>query len=198
MGDDDDTRPRLLLIVTGSVLRAEEADRPLAYYLQQQIRRRLDGMGPRAEALQVHVIADFRWLHEDLLHDVPTISIGGPGVNVLAQRWDDDLTPALVVDDSYVIQRDADPDVLHVSLWGMDNPSTQLAVAAFLQRYLPEFLDRCLNAEPPDLDLDAEDDDDPEDEDEDDDEDGDSDEDSDDDDDPVSDDDPDLGPHHGH
>ena len=165
MGDDD-TRPRLLLIVTGSVLRAEEADRPLAYYLKQQIEKRLAGMGPAAQALHVHVIADFRWLHEDLLHDVPTISIGGPGVNVLSQRWDDELSPALVIDDSYVIQRDDDPDVLHVSLWGMDNASTQLAVAAFLQRYLPEFLDRCLSAEPPDLDLDAESDDDPEEDDE--------------------------------
>lgn len=161
MGDDD-TRPRLLLIVTGSVLRAEEADRPLAYYLKQQIEKRLAGLGPAAQALQVHVIADFRWLHEDLLHDLPTISIGGPGVNVLSQRWDDELSPALVVDDSYVIQRDPDPEVLHVSLWGMDNPSTQLAVAAFLQRYLPGFLDACLSAEPPDLDLDAESDDDPE------------------------------------
>ena len=30
---------RLLLIVTGSTLRAEELDRPLAYYLKQRIDR---------------------------------------------------------------------------------------------------------------------------------------------------------------
>ena len=31
------TPARLVLIVTGSTLRAEEVDRPLAYYLKQQI-----------------------------------------------------------------------------------------------------------------------------------------------------------------
>jgi hypothetical protein len=32
---------RVLLIVTGSTLRAEEMDRPLAYYLKQRVERAL-------------------------------------------------------------------------------------------------------------------------------------------------------------
>ena len=35
----DELPARLILIVTGSTLRAEELDRPLAYYLKQQVER---------------------------------------------------------------------------------------------------------------------------------------------------------------
>ena len=39
--------PRLLLIVTGSTLRAEEMDRPLGYYLKQRIEAALTGSDER-------------------------------------------------------------------------------------------------------------------------------------------------------
>ncbi len=103
---------RLLLIVTGSTLRAEEKDRPLAYYLKQRIEKfLLDGddrdlgldptagdaprevqeasesQAARLEGLQIRAVADFRWIHDDLLQGLPTISLGGPGVNALAHRW---------------------------------------------------------------------------------------------------------------
>lgn len=151
----DDSRARLLLIVTGSTLRAEEADRPLAYYLQQQIERRLAGMDPAAPRLAVRVVADFRWLHEDAFHALPTISLGGPGVNALAQRWLDELPLCLAVDDHYFIQMQPDVEELKASVWGMDNPDTQIAVSAFLQRCLPRFLDRylALAEQEPDLGL---------------------------------------------
>jgi hypothetical protein len=134
----DDSPSRLLLIVTGSTLRAEELDRPLAYYLQQQVdlaSRRLD------LAFEIRVIADFRWLNEEHLQDIPTISVGGPGVNELAKVWINMVPFSLAVDEQYCIQMD--PDLLspRASLWGMDNAMTQIAVSVFVDRFLPRFLE---------------------------------------------------------
>jgi hypothetical protein len=148
----DDARARLLLIVTGSLLRAEEADRPLAYYLKREIESRLAARDLGEVPLKVHVVADFRWIHEDALHALPTISLGGPGVNVLAQQWLDELPLSLKVDGHYFIQMDPELDEPRVSLWGMDNADTQLAVGAFVQRYLDRFLDHSLEVAP-ELDL---------------------------------------------
>ncbi len=139
----DDPQARLLLIVTGSTLRAEEADRPLAYYLQQQIQARLEEIGSAIPPLKIVVIADFRWMHEDPLQELPTICLGGPGVNALAQRWLDELPVSLAVDNHYYIQMDPSLDEPRVGIWGMDNAETQIAVSVFLQRYLPRFLERC-------------------------------------------------------
>jgi hypothetical protein len=138
----------MLLIVTGSSLRAEEADRPLAYYLKQQVEGAAGQLDAFPDPPVVHVIADFRWLHEDALQALPTISLGGPGVNAVAHRWLEDVPVSLAVDNQYYIQMDPDLKELRASIWGMDNPNTQLAVAVFLQRFLPRFLDHCAAAPP--------------------------------------------------
>ncbi len=149
--------PRLLLIVTGSTLRAEEMDRPLAYYLRQQVEKAIAADPPKAPPVsfddesgdwKVLVVADFRWINEDPLHAHPTISVGGPGVNALANRWFEELPFALAVDEQYCIQMDPDLALPRVSIWGMDNASTQIAVSLFLDRYLPRFLDRCATYRP--------------------------------------------------
>ncbi|MFO0961244.1 MAG: hypothetical protein U0800_28005 [Isosphaeraceae bacterium] len=145
-------RPKLLLIVTGSTLRAEEMDRPLAYYLKQQVEqsvadRPVDGM-----ALHVLVVADFRWLHDEPLQRLPTISVGGPGVNALARQWfEEDLPNSLVVDGRYFVQMDPELAEPRASVWGMDNASTQFAVSAFLSRFLSRFLRRCADDDIPGL-----------------------------------------------
>ncbi len=92
---------------------------------------------------RVCVVADLRWLHDEALQHLPTISLGGPGVNVLAHRWVEDVPVALAVDEQFYIQMDPDLDEPRASIWGMDNTQTQLAVATFLTRYLPKFLTRC-------------------------------------------------------
>ena len=46
----------------------------------------------------------------------------------------------------------------HVSLWGMDNATTQIAVSVFLNRFLPRFLDRCASVPAPSFDPDDEED----------------------------------------
>lgn len=167
----DEVPDRMLLIVTGSTLRAEELDRPLAYYLKQQVEARLEADGALPEDLPpVRVIADFRWLHEEPLQRLPTISVGGPGVNALAQKWLEDLPVSLAVDDQYYIQMDPDLDEPRVSIWGMDNPTTQIAASAFVQKFLPKFLTKAaetlleLEAEASDLVDDEEDETEPDDE----------------------------------
>lgn len=157
-------RARLLLIVTGSSLRAEELDRPLAYYLKKKIEEHEvehAGDGPR---LVVRVVADFRWMNDEPLQKFPTISVGGPGVNALAHRWLEEVPVALAVDDRYYIQVETDDadEPPRASIWGMDNGTTQVAVGVFLERYFPDFHERC-DAQPPllgDADADPDEDDD--------------------------------------
>ncbi len=135
----DEVPERMLLIVTGSTLRAEEVDRPLAYYLKQQVESLLE---EDDDPPPVRVIADFRWISEDSLQRLPTISLGGPGVNLLAQRWLEEVPVSLAVDEQYYIQMDPDLEEPHVSIWGMDNATTQIATSAFVQKFLPRFLER--------------------------------------------------------
>jgi hypothetical protein len=131
---------RTLLIVTGSTLRAEELDRPLAYYLKQRVEQAL-GEGDHGP-FDVRVVADFRWIHDDPLQEFPTVSVGGPGVNALAHRWLKELPLSLEVDGQFYIQMDPDLDEPRASIWGMDNATTQIAVSVFVDRYLPRFLER--------------------------------------------------------
>ena len=138
---------RMILIVVGSTLRAEELDRPLAYYLKQQIERLIatreaGGTDPDNEPTEVVVVADFRWMSDEPLQDVPTISVGGPGVNALAHRWFEEMPFSLAVDEQYYIQMDPELVESQASIWGMDNATTQIAVAIFVERFLPRFLDR--------------------------------------------------------
>jgi hypothetical protein len=142
----DHSRTGLLLIVTGTTLRAEEADRPLAYYLKQQIETRLTEVAS-LKPLKVSVVADIRWLNEESLQALPTISLGGPGVNLLAKNWLEKVPLSMAIDDRFYIQMDPDLEEPHASIWGLDNPDTQIAVSTFVQRYLARFLEHCLNHE---------------------------------------------------
>jgi hypothetical protein len=142
----DDSPPRLLLIVTGSTLRAEELDRPLAYYLQQQVDRALKRLDL---PFQTRVVADFRWMNDDDLQVAPTISVGGPGVNALAHSWFEEVPFSLAVDEQYCIQMDPDLGELRASIWGMDNASTQIAVSVFIDRFLSRFLEHAAHAPDP-------------------------------------------------
>ena len=138
---------RWLLIVTGSTLRAEEMDRPLAYYLKQRIEDSLAQAvatdHPGLDDYLVRIVADFRWIHDDPLQSLPTISLGGPGVNALAHRWLEEVPVSLAYSERYFIQMDPDLAEPKASIWGIDNASTQIAVSVFVDRFLSRFLDRC-------------------------------------------------------
>jgi hypothetical protein len=165
---------RLILVVTGSTLRAEELDRPLAYYLKQRVELAIAAQTntPATSNLSdyhIRVIADFRWIHDESLHHLPTISVGGPGVNALAHRWLGEIPISLNFKERYFIQMDPELVEPRVSIWGMDNPTTQIAVSVFLDRFLSRFLERCativttfeMEEGDPDTDADAETDPDP-------------------------------------
>jgi hypothetical protein len=141
---------RWLLIVTGSTLRAEEMDRPLGYFLKQKIEDALEHSaetGRRGlDDYQVRVVADFRWIHDEPLQGLPTISLGGPGVNALSHRWLEEVPVSLAFSERYFIQMDPELAEPRASIWGMDNASTQIAVSVFVDRFLPRFLDRCATA----------------------------------------------------
>jgi hypothetical protein len=138
---------RLLLIVTGSTLRAEEMDRPLGYYLKQRIEQFLRDANAMGHAglddYAVRVIADFRWIHDEPLQTLPTISLGGPGVNALSQRWLEEVPVSLAFSERYFIQMDPEIAEPRASIWGMDNSTTQIAVSVFVDRFLSRFLARC-------------------------------------------------------
>ena len=152
---DDDSSTRLLLIVTGSTLRAEESDRPLAYYLQQKVAAASVDLDV---AFRTVVVADFRWMNDDPLQVLPTISLGGPGVNALAHKWFDEVPFSLAVDEQYCIQMDPDLDEPRASIWGMDNNTTQIAVSVFVNRFLPRFLEHAATYVPETVDPDDSDD----------------------------------------
>ncbi len=132
----EDSCGGLILIVTGSTLRAEEMDRPLAYYLQAQIQSLGTSLG-RGKAV---VLSDRCYLARPELHPFPVISVGGPGINRLARRLLK-LPAVLAADDRFFIQMDHDG--LRASIWGMDNPQTRIAVVTFAERYLPHFYEAC-------------------------------------------------------
>ena len=136
----DDSAAKLLLIVTGSTLRAEEVDRPLAYYLRQRIEQSLAESDLDGGPFRIQVVADFRWIHDEPLHDAPTISLGGPGVNALAHRWLEEI-PSRWPSMSNTTFRWIPTSTSPGSIWGMDNPSTQIAVSVFIERFLPRFLE---------------------------------------------------------
>ena len=102
------------------------------------------------------MIADFRWFRDEFLQSLPTISLGGPGVNALTHRWLEEVPISLAFNERYFIQMDPDHNEPRVSVWGMDNPTTQIAVAVFLDRFLAPFLERCTLVPATSFDLDDE------------------------------------------
>lgn len=131
--------PGWILIVTGSNLRAERMDRPLAYYLQLQI----DRLGLGHEHRRAVVISDRYYLCRPQLRNLPTISVGGPGVNQVAQDFLTKLRAVLAVDDGFYIQMDPTFRDHRASVWGLDHDSTKIAVSTFADRYLHRFAQSC-------------------------------------------------------
>ncbi len=133
----EDDLTGLLLIVTGSSLRAEMADRPLAYRLQKAIRKRM-----AAEVvLRPVVISDIWYLNSEPLQQLPTISLGGPGVNALSQFFFSKLPTALGIDGLLLIQMDVALEDHRCCVWGLDHRKTAEALRVFTEcGYLDQFL----------------------------------------------------------
>jgi len=145
MPDDDfhdsvDTS-HLLLIVTGAHLRAETADRPLAYMLQERMELWLDEHEDAMNVLLHPVVCSDLWyLNQPAMQRRPTISLGGPGVNALSAYLSNKLPAAFVRENELVVQLDAEFVDLRACVWGMDHPLTSEAVEVFSTKYLEAYL----------------------------------------------------------
>lgn len=135
---------RLLLIVVGAHLRAEVADRPLAYRLRERILRWLDERDEVPAMPDVVVCTDIWYLNNEELRAQPTISIGGPGVNALGAYLADRLETAFVIEDVLAVQVDLDFVDPVASCWGTTHAATVNAIDAFCERYLDSFLEHAL------------------------------------------------------
>jgi len=146
--DDSPIKPatderQLVLIVVGSSLRAEEADRPLAYRLLRRIeawaKRHREQMTVR---MQPVICTDLWYINHADLQKRPTICLGGPGVNALsayfAQHLPDDQKNQ--PDPRVLIQIDPDFTDLRVCVWGSDHDLTVKGLQLFNRRYLDGFL----------------------------------------------------------
>jgi hypothetical protein len=127
-----------LLIVTGSSLRAEQADRPLAYRLKSGFEEHFN---QQQREHPVIVLSDLWYLNSETLQRLPVVSVGGPGVNALSAHLYHRLSNALVIDNTLVIQMDIELQNLRASIWGMDHQTTVDALDIFVKRgYLERFL----------------------------------------------------------
>lgn len=126
-----------VVIVVGLTVRAEEADRPLAYRLALETAKRL-GEDTRWRVL---VVTDVLYLNDPQLSKLPVICIGGPGVNNLSAKLFRQLPAVLTVDNVLVIQMDLESDDRRACLWGMNHDQTVEALDLFMKRYLDPFLD---------------------------------------------------------
>lgn len=127
-----------IFLVTGTNLTAEQKDRPLAYFLKQQIDR-YGGSDPSRCGV---VVSDLWYVKTPEVQDYAVISVGGPGVNSLSQKLWNDLPVALAIDNVLLVQMDMSLQDLRASIWGMDHEMTREAVQTFFQKaYLRRFLE---------------------------------------------------------
>ena len=131
----------LILIVVGAHLRAEVADRPLAYRLHDRIE---DWLEEHALDMNIRlapvVCSDIWYVNQQSLQKRPTVSLGGPGVNALSAYYANKLSSALVHDNQMVIQLDPEYIDLRVCVWGMDHEQTVHALDVFDAKYLDGYL----------------------------------------------------------
>ena len=130
---------RLLLIVVGAHLRAEQADRPLGYRLRDSVLRWQAGH-PEAEPLKPVLCTDLWYLNAQDLMAQPTISVGAPELNAVSAMFANRLPTALVVDQSLQVQLDPEFVTLRACVWGVTSHATASSVDIFETRYLDTFL----------------------------------------------------------
>ena len=144
--DSSETQPtadpaNLLLIVVGAHLRAEMADRPLAYRLSERIRAWLEKFGTTINPPVVPLVCSDIWfINDEDLQGRPVISLGGPGVNALSAHFHDKLNTAMAHDEEYLIQLDPEFVDLRASVWGRDHETTVDALEYFVSHYLDGYL----------------------------------------------------------
>jgi hypothetical protein len=131
-----DDYSQAIFIVTGSQLRAEELDRPLAY----RIKEAADVAGAPDPLRRAVVLSDLFYLNALPGRDRPVVSVGGPRFNAVTRALYTELAYALAVDNAFMIQMDVALNDLRAAVWGVDYPNTVTAVEVFIEKYLDKFL----------------------------------------------------------
>lgn len=130
-----------VLIVVGAHLRAEMADRPLAYALGKQMRQWVTQHETSLRgAIEPIVCSDIWYVNQQMLQSRPTISLGGPGVNALTAYFVQKLDPNVIGNEQMIIQLDPEFVDLRVCIWGMNHAWTEKAVGLFIEHYLDRYL----------------------------------------------------------
>ncbi len=138
MSPDNETLENGILIVTGSNLKAEQADRPLAYMLANCMHEKLKQAG---SCSKVTVISDLWYLNSEPLKELPTITIGSPNINAVTAFFSRRLENVLVIDNMLSIQMDLTCQDLRVALWGNDLKHTKESIFLFKEKgYLDKFV----------------------------------------------------------
>jgi len=128
-----------VVLVTGSSAAAEERDRPLAHLVKSEIDRRGAGHAYRRAV----VVADAWYLENRIFHHNPTIAIGGPGVNGVAQEFSALLPTVYSREDEVFVQADFEGELKRATLWGVNAACTAAAVEVFTtQGHLEDLLGR--------------------------------------------------------
>ena len=131
--DTDET----ILIITGSDIRAEERDRPVAYELKSEIDRRGQGVAFRRGV----VVGDSWYLENRVFHANPMIAVGGPGVNAVSAQIVNDIPTVWGLRNEAYVQCAFEGDQKRAALWGMNTEATAAAVRAFMsERHLDRLL----------------------------------------------------------
>lgn len=135
---DHDLTENGVLVVTGSTLRAEQADRPLAYQLKSAVEQTLVRQNYEPKVV---VLSDLWYLNSEALHRLPMISVGGAGVNAASAHLFGRLPNALVIDNVLLIQMDPNLEDLRACVWGTSHKLTVDALEIFISKgYLERFL----------------------------------------------------------
>lgn len=136
-------REETILIVIGEATDAG-GDRTVAVTLCREIDSRADGQAYRRAV----IVGDIEFLDRPELHRHPTIVVGGPGANVLAQRFVRELPTLWQQEDRCFVQAELD-ESRRVALWGADATATSRAADAFLSEgFLEVLLDRVWRTRP--------------------------------------------------
>jgi hypothetical protein len=129
-----------VVVVISADLGPASSDRDAAFLLKLAV----DDRGAGHPYRRAVIVGDAAWFDTPMLHDSPTISIGGPGVNGVAGRFGSELPTVWSDRDRVVIQAEFGDGPQRAALWGTDAAATGAAVDAFISRgWLDEFLDRC-------------------------------------------------------
>ncbi|MDX9910424.1 MAG: hypothetical protein RBS39_01195 [Phycisphaerales bacterium] len=126
-----------LLVVAGASLRAESEDRVIAQAVRDAANSRLSDRSQRPDAL---VCSDVWYLSHDVLHELPTISVGPPENNALTARLADSLPAAFAIDGRMLVQFDARGGDPRACVWGDTPHGTASAADVFVERFLDQFL----------------------------------------------------------